>query len=114
MSQNNPMMVGFAREEMTLKTTLLVCDPMVISNSLVSCIIGFEKRFRPSITSTTIDVVFFTKGNLSCHTNSLSMKHVNAPKSSNVLVFIVVDLLHLIMIGNKKQSVGFENRLGLF
>ncbi len=108
------MMVGFAREEMTLKTTLLVCDPMVISNSLVSCIIGFEKRFRPSITSTTIDVVFFTKGNLSCHTNSLSMKHVNAPKSSNVLVFIVVDLLHLIMIGNKKQSVGFENRLGLF
>jgi hypothetical protein len=42
------------------------------------------------------------------------MKHVNAPKSSNVLVFIVVDLLHLIMIGNKKQGVGFENRLGLF
>jgi hypothetical protein len=30
MSKNNPMMVGFVREEMTLKTTLLVCDPMVI------------------------------------------------------------------------------------
>jgi hypothetical protein len=59
-------MVGFVREEMTLKTTLLVCDPMVISNSLVSCIIGLEKKFRPSITSTAIGVIFFTKGNLSC------------------------------------------------
>jgi hypothetical protein len=59
-------MVGFVGEEMTLKTTLLVCDPMVISNSLVSCIIGLEKKFQPSITSTAIGVIFFTKGNLSC------------------------------------------------
>jgi hypothetical protein len=87
---------------------------MVIFNTLVSCIIGLEKRFWPSITSIAIGVIFFTKGSFSCHTNSLSMKHVNAPKSSSALVFIVTDLLHLIMIGNKKQGVGFEDRLGPF
>ncbi len=36
MNQDNPMMIGFVRDEMTLKTTLLKCDPMVISNVLVS------------------------------------------------------------------------------
>jgi hypothetical protein len=34
---------------------------------------------------------------LYCCTNSLSMKHVNAPKSKNVWVSIVISLLHLIM-----------------
>jgi len=35
-SQDNPMMIGFVRDEVTLKTTLLECDAMVISNVLVS------------------------------------------------------------------------------
>jgi hypothetical protein len=42
------------------------------------------------------------------------MKHVNALNSSSALVFIVVELLRFIMIGNKKQGVGFEDRLGPF
>jgi hypothetical protein len=44
MSQNNSMMIVFVKDEMTLKTTLLICDLMVISNVLVSCVIGFEER----------------------------------------------------------------------
>jgi hypothetical protein len=43
--KKNPMMIRFVADEMILKITLLVCDPMVISNALVSCVIGFEKRF---------------------------------------------------------------------
>ncbi len=39
------MMIRFVGDEMILKITLLVCDPMEISNVLVSCIIGLEKRF---------------------------------------------------------------------
>jgi hypothetical protein len=43
----------------------------------------------------------------------LSIKDVDAPKSSDISIF-GVDLLHLIAIGNKKQGVGFENKLGPF
>jgi hypothetical protein len=45
MSQDNPMMIGFFKDEMTLNTTLLKCDPMVISNALVSCVTSLEERF---------------------------------------------------------------------
>jgi len=44
MSQDNPMMIGFFGDEMTLNTTLLECDPMLISNTLASCVIGHEER----------------------------------------------------------------------
>jgi hypothetical protein len=44
------MMIRFVGDEMTLKTTLLVCDPMVISNALVSCVIGFKKKLQLSLT----------------------------------------------------------------
>jgi hypothetical protein len=44
------MMIRFVGYEMTLKTTLLVCDPMVISNALVSCVIGFKKKLQLSLT----------------------------------------------------------------
>jgi hypothetical protein len=40
------------------------------------------------------------------------MKHGDAPKSSNVLVSIIMDMLYLIVICNKKQGVGFEGKLG--
>jgi hypothetical protein len=42
------------------------------------------------------------------------MKHGDAPKSNNVLISIVMDLLYLFMIGNKKQGVEFEGKLGPF
>jgi hypothetical protein len=42
------------------------------------------------------------------------MKQVDAPKSKNVWVHTVVDLPPLIMMGNKKQGVGFENKLRTF
>jgi hypothetical protein len=34
------------------------------------------------------------------------MKHLSALEWSNALVSIVVDLLYLILIGNKKQGIG--------
>jgi hypothetical protein len=36
----------------------------------------------------------------------LSTKHVDAPKSNIVWIFIIMDLLHLTMTNNKKLSVG--------
>jgi hypothetical protein len=41
--QDSPMMIGFAEDEMTLKIVPLVCDPMVTSSLLVSCIASLEK-----------------------------------------------------------------------
>jgi hypothetical protein len=38
------------------------------------------------------------------------MKHGNALELNNVSILVVMDLLHLIAINNKKQGVGFENR----
>jgi hypothetical protein len=77
MKQDNPMTIDFVRDEMTLKTTLLVCDPMIISKALVSCVISFGKK--PLITSTTINTIFFAKGSLNYHTNFLLMKHLDTP-----------------------------------
>jgi hypothetical protein len=45
MNHDNPMIIGFVEDEMTLKITLLLCDLIVIINVLGSCTIGFEKRF---------------------------------------------------------------------
>jgi hypothetical protein len=42
------------------------------------------------------------------------MKHVDAPKLRNAWVHTVVDLPPLIMMGNKKQGVGFEDKVGTF
>jgi hypothetical protein len=39
------MMTRFLGDEMTWKTTLLVWEPMVTSNGLVSWVIGFDKGF---------------------------------------------------------------------
>jgi hypothetical protein len=83
-NQDNPMMIMFVRDEITLKTTLLKCDSMIITNTLVYLL---HQCF---------------------HTNSLLMKHRDAPKSNNVWLFIVMDFSHLIVINNRKQGVGFE------
>jgi hypothetical protein len=107
--QDNPMMIEFVKDEITLKTTLFVCNPMIIFNALVSCVVSFEKK--PLI---TMNIVFFTRVSLNYRTNFLSMKHLDAPKSSNVLTFIIVDLLHLIVINKEKQSLEFKYKLGQF
>ncbi len=99
---------------MTLKTTLILCDPIITINTLISCVTSLEKKFGPSITLTTIGVTFSTNAKLCCCTNSLSMKHANALESRNAWVHIVVDLSPLIVMGNKKQGACFEDKVGLF
>ncbi len=105
MSHDNPMMIGFARDEMTLKKILILCDPIITINTLISCIIGLEEKLQSSITSTAIGVAFSTNAKLCCCTNSLSMKHVDGPELRNAWVRIVMDLPPLIMMGNKKQGM---------
>jgi hypothetical protein len=78
-SQNNPMRTWFLGHEMTLMTTLLVWEPMATSNGLVSCVIGFDERLRPSMTLISIGVLFSIEANLYCCTNSFYIKHVDAP-----------------------------------
>jgi hypothetical protein len=73
------MMTRFLRDEMTLKTTLLVWEPMVTSNGLISWVIGRDERLQSSMTSNGNNVCFSTKINLYCHTNFLSIKHVDVP-----------------------------------
>jgi hypothetical protein len=112
--QDSQMMMGFVEDEMTLKTILLLCDPIITINALVSCITGLEERFQPSIILTAISVTFSTNIKLCYHMNPLSMKHADAPESRSVWVCIVMDLPPLIMLGNKKQGVGFKNNVGSF
>jgi hypothetical protein len=110
MSHDNPMMIRFVRNEMTLKTTLLLCDPIITINVLVSHVTGLKERFRPSIISIATSVTFSTTAKLCCCTNTLSLKHVDAPESRSVWVHTIVDLTRLIVMGNKKQDVGFKNK----
>jgi hypothetical protein len=70
------MMIRYFEDEITLKTTLLVCCAKVISNALVLCVTSLEEQLQPSMISTHTIVFLFTKANLCCHTNSFSMKHV--------------------------------------
>jgi len=104
------MMIGFVQDEMTLKTTLLLCDPIIIVNAMVSCIIGLEERFQPLITLTVAYVLFSTNTKLCCWTNPLSMKHANALELINVWVYMIVDLPPLIMMGNNKRVLVLEIR----
>jgi hypothetical protein len=97
-----------------LKATLFVCVPIVISKALASCITGPKGILQPLMTSKAINVLFFTRIILCCHTSSLSVKQINASKSSNVSVSIVMDLSYMIMIRNKKQGVVFKSKLGPF
>jgi hypothetical protein len=85
MSQDNPMMIRFFGDEMTLNMILLKCNPMVTSNALVSwCVIGLEERLRLSMISFPTDVTLLNKAKLCCCINSLLTKHANALESNNV------------------------------
>ncbi len=114
MSHDNPMMIKFIKDKMTLKTFFLLYDPIITINVLVSCVTSPEKRFRPSIILTTTSVTFSTNAKLCHHTNSLSMKHVNALESKNVWVHTIMDLPPLIVMGNRKQGVGYKDKVRSF
>jgi hypothetical protein len=66
MSQNNEVMTRFFADEMTLETILLMCDPIVISNVLVSCVIGLEEKFQLLMTSIGIGLSFYVVGPIIC------------------------------------------------
>ncbi len=108
------MMIGFLKDEMTLKTTLLVWKLMITSNGLISCMIGPDEKFQPLMTLIGIDVLFSVRANLYHCTSSLSIKHVDPSKSKNVWASIIISLLHLIMISTKKHGVGSKDKLGPF
>jgi len=61
MNQDNPMMIGFAEDEMTLRTILLECNLMVISNALVSCVTSPKKKLQLLMISITICVITIIK-----------------------------------------------------
>lgn len=81
-------------------------------DGFISCVTFIKKRLWPSMISNIITMVLFVKANLCCHTNSLLMKLVDVPKSISAWMFVVVNFLHLIMIGNMLQGVGSKNKLG--
>jgi hypothetical protein len=101
------MMTGFLEDEMTLKTTLMVWEPMVTSNALVSHVIGLIKKL-PSMTSTSTNVFFSAKVYLYFRTSFLSIKHADAPKSKSDWASIIISLLHLTMIGTNKHVLGLK------
>jgi hypothetical protein len=107
-------MIRFLRDEMTLKTTLLMWELMVTSNGLISCDFGRDERFQPLTTPISIDVLFFTRANLYHRTSSLSIKHVDLLESKSAWASIITSLLHLTIIGTKKHGVGSKDKLGPF
>jgi hypothetical protein len=114
MNHDNPMMIRFIGNEMALKTILLLCDPVVTINTLVSCVTCLEERFQPLITSTATSVTFSTNAKLCCHNNFLLIKDANALESRRAWVCKIMDLPPLIMMENKKQGANSEDRVGPF
>ncbi len=51
-SQDNPKMIMFSKDEMTLKTTLLMCKLTITSNALVLCVTSPKEKLLSSMTST--------------------------------------------------------------
>jgi hypothetical protein len=85
-------MIGFIRDEMLFKTTLVECSPMVISNVLVSCITCPKRKALVINNLPYINMVILTRGSLSYFINFLLMKLVDAIERRNVSIFIIVDL----------------------
>jgi hypothetical protein len=107
-------MTRFLKDKMTLKTNMMVWEPMATIKGLVSCVICLDERLWPSMTSTNTNVLFSIITNLYCHTSSLSIKHVDMPESKSVWASIITSLLHFTMIGTKKHGVGSGDKLGPF
>jgi hypothetical protein len=45
MSHDNLMIIRFVGDKMALKPTLLLCDPIVTVNVLISCVLSLKERF---------------------------------------------------------------------
>ncbi len=97
-----------------IENTFATVWPNVTINALVSCIIGLKEKFQPSITLIATGVTFSTNAKLRCCTISLLMKHGDALELKSAWVHTIVDLPPLIVMGNKKQDVGSENKARLF
>ncbi len=108
------MMTRFFGDETTLKTILLMCDPIVISNALVSYVMGLEEKFQLLMTSIGIGLSFSTKANLCCWTNYLLMKNAYALKSTNVLFPFPWTCWFDNDWKVKKHGVGSKDKLGPF
>jgi hypothetical protein len=108
MRHDNPMMIGFVKNEMTLKTTLLLCDRIITVIALVSCITGPKKSYDHHLIATS--VAFSTNIKLCSNTNSFLMKHIDALESKSAWVHTIMDLPPLIMMGNKKQIADSERQ----
>ncbi len=101
-------MTKFLEDEMTLKTTLMVWEPMVTSNGLVSQVISLIEKFLPSMPSTSTSVFFSARVYLYFCTSFLSIKHADAPKSRSDWASIITSLIHLTMISIKKHVLGLK------
>jgi hypothetical protein len=66
-SKNNLMIEEFVGNEMTLKVTLLICDPILKFDILkVSYLTHPKERFWLSMISIRYNVTLFTSANLCC------------------------------------------------
>ncbi len=64
MNQDNPMMIGFVEDEMILRTILLECNSMVISNALVSRVTSRKKKLQLLMISIAITITKCACGSL--------------------------------------------------
>jgi hypothetical protein len=81
------------------------------SNALVSSVIGFKTKLQMLMTSISIGVAFFTNATL-CFTISFINETCRCTNLQQCLN--VVNLLHLINIGNKKHGVESKDKVGPF
>jgi hypothetical protein len=79
MSHDNPMIIGLSKMKWYWKQLCYYVIQLLPSMPWFHVLQVMKKRFWPSIISITIGVVFSINAKLCCHTNPLSMKHVDAP-----------------------------------
>jgi len=58
------MMIGFFEDKMTLNMTLIECDPMLVSNALVSCVTSLEEKLWFVTNFNSYQYDFFQQGQL--------------------------------------------------
>ena len=109
--QIKPRTTGFEGALMTLNAMMLWCPSSILFNGVGSWVIFHDTRGLPSITSTRIGFLFVTSSNLWQSTKSLSMKHVEAPKSNKVWTLILLESIFTIS-GIIKQEETSEVRIG--
>jgi hypothetical protein len=107
-SQNNTMMTRFFGDEMTLKTILLMCDPIVTSNAL-ECFSFMCYRSQGEIP--IVDdfnwhwFVLFHQSQLMLLDQLFVDEKCICIEINKCFVSISMNLFHLIMIGRSKNMV---------